>query len=181
MDNDTRLKNLKNNHLQLLTMFEALENRINILEEKRKKENHSKYKLIEAKEDFESIRPHEYTEPFTDFQLVFWGSYLTKGSNRVDKVDNWKEVVQRKKKIVELIKFFQSYAEEHGVNKEESENWARKRLRDYIEYCITMVKNQEGDIPNFYQYTSDWYLTTYSHKVAEYQKLKDIENNENRS
>jgi len=168
--------NLKSQLAQINLQLEIVEERLEKLEnnsdKKRKSENISALKLQQFKEDFEKLRPHEYNNPMTNYELVLWGSYVSKDTDRPDKIDTWKEFAQRTKKINSLIEYFSNIAKERKL--EDHENWARRRLKLYIEYCIMVVKDKDGRTPSFYQYTSDWYVNNYIDKIAKWQQIKSL-------
>src|SRR5690554_2274527 len=90
---------------------------------KAKKEFTRKIELERMKYDFWNSRPHDRTDPFTDWELVFWASYLLSTTPRREILESQAEVAKRAHKIRGLVQHFTNLIS--GDNPEEKEKRAR--------------------------------------------------------
>ena len=187
--------NDKNNNLSEDTLSErllALEKRLDLLREEvdvlrdkkrkvAKKEFTATMKLEEVKMDFLKSRPHDRKDPFNNWELVFWASYVISNTPRREKLDTIAEVAKRGHKVQTLVDFYvasykNKYPNESGENIDKA---ARLRVKDYLEYVLLSypeLQTKNGPVPmTFYIAVSNWAINTYGAKVGSWQQTNQIE------
>jgi hypothetical protein len=152
----------------LSEVLDAQEKRLEKLENIRKKiakkEFTDEMKLSEMRQIFKESRPHDRTDIFTDYELVFWWSYLLWQNKRTDKVDNMREMGIRISKLKNLYKFYQ---EQHP---NQTDEFYRNRIKMYLELCANT-----SQIDNFHQALSDFWISQLSNKIGAWQQVKTID------
>ena len=159
----------------ILEKLDELEKRIIDLETKksaqRKRNIDYQADLQNEKKTFIDSDPVSRNDPFTDFELIFWISFLLVKTKYREKLDSWSEVGKRRKKIRDVIAYFK-------LSRDDVES--RLVAKDYFEYMISIIEDVIFDKEKsnvFYIITSDWALTTYAHNVKDWKiekTLKDV-------
>lgn len=182
-DLETRLEELEQRYTENLEQrLAAVEERLDKLSVKATKKAKSEFtsamKLAEAKQIFLDSRPHDRTDPFTDWELVFWASYLLSKTSRREKLDNVAEVAKRAVKIKGLVEHFsRQYYEANvpNVSGEDADIWARNKVKLFLEMVLLQYP-KAGDKPMvFYMAVSDWAVNTFGSKLASWQQVSKFE------
>lgn len=165
-----------------LRLSEA-EERLSKLEIKAKKRANGEFnaalRLAEIKSQFLESRPHDRTDPFNDWELVMWASYLLSGTSRREKLDSIAEIAKRSARIRGLVEHFKSEcltSARIDTKEEDCENWARLRVKSFLEMMLLgYPKAWDGQPMTFYIATSDYSINNYGSKLALWQQTNRIE------
>ena len=151
----------------------ALEKRIEDLEKKLSKKEVVETKkrktavknaisLDMAKREFIDSLPETRTDPFTDFELVFWASYVLSKTPRKEKLESFSEVGKRSKKLAPVITFFKDkYCQ--GLDEKAADAKARNVTKKYLQ--VFLSGNETKYKKNFYSATSDWAVNGYGQNL----------------
>jgi len=177
---------------QLVVRLLALEKEVelqreelDVLREKRrkiaKKEFTDTDKLTEMKTIFLRSEPHNRQDPFSNWELVFWASYLLSNTSRREKLDSIGEVAKRGHKIQKIVEFYiaglkRMYPDELPQTLDAK---ARSQVKNFLEYVLLThetLPTKNGPVPmGFYIAISDWSVTQFSSKVASWNQSHQIE------
>lgn len=180
------------NETHMQKTIEILEERISELEikisnlleknaEKIIKASDTRVMLEVLKLDFLESRPHDRTDAMNDRELVFWYSYLIKGTPSAEILNSFAELGKRVKKIKELVKHYMDYALHNNLCETgKEEEWARIRVKNFLEYMAKGVLLRDKvtgreNVPTFYQATSPWAVNSYGNKVGLWQNQRQLE------
>jgi len=146
---------------------------------KNKKDLSNKIELTIHKQDFIDSNPEERTDPFTNFELVFWASYILRKTPRREKIDTYAEIGKRVKRIKEVIKFFVDSPNLSEIDETEKENRARKMTKDFLEYVLTEIpeykKGTEMVPMTFWPAVSDWSISNNISKMLQWQRDRKLD------
>lgn len=136
-----------------------------------------KYDLEADKRKFWNSRPQDRTDPFSDWELVYWASFLLANTSRREKLTSTGEVAKRAKRIRELIQY---YKEQYPIDGDpaNADKLAREQVKDYLHYVLWYVPtwiSKDGPVPmTFYVATSDWAVNNYAAKVFTFRQEKQL-------
>jgi hypothetical protein len=146
---------------------------------KNKKDLSNKIELTIHKQDFIDSNPEERTDPFTNFELVFWASYILRKTSRREKIDTYAEIGKRVKRIKEVIKFFVDSPNLSEIDETEKENHARRMTKDFLEYVLTEIpeykKGTEMVPMTFWPAVSDWSISNNISKMLQWQRDRKLD------
>lgn len=173
---------LRNKILFLDKELTYLGSRLSALEEKRRSRDKSTFNwavaLENMKQDFLRSEPNQRHDSFSDFELVFWYSYVVSQTPYPEKLTTYAELTKRVSKVKAVIKYYIENSPD-GIP-EDKEAWARIRTKQFLEYMALAVgsydtKSGEKKHINFYIACSDWAMNNYGHLVGSWQKLKNLD------
>jgi len=143
-------------------------------------------KLLELeymKNDFWQSRPHERVDPFPNFDLVFWASYLLMNTERKEILNSIAEVAKRAHRIQAIVEYFKEKWLIKGIDTDKADTQARIDTKNYLEYVLLGVptfETKKGTAPmTFWVATSAWAINNFAGKLATWQrdqKLKAFDN-----
>lgn len=161
--------------------FSALQTEIEDLKEKQrkkaKKEFTDQMKLEDLKRDFIESNPESRTDPFTNWELVFWAGFVLSNTNRREKIDSIAEVAKRGYRIQGIVDFFK---ESYDGDDEIANAWARNKTKYYLEYVLLNYptftsKGGATTAMTFYVATSDWAVNNWHSRVSKWVQERSIE------
>jgi len=173
---DDELKLLKEELKQINSRARELRT---IIAEKEKlvKGEETKFSLDADKRKFWNSRPQDRTDAFTDWELVYWSSYLLANTPRREILSSVGEVAKRAKRIRKIVDYYMENFPIDG-DKDHANNLARNLTKDYLQYVLWYVpswKSAKGVVPmTFYPATSDWAVNNYGSKAFTFSKEKQL-------
>jgi len=160
------------------TELENIHRDLNDLKQKREKRDRGEFtsslQLAQMKLDFAQSAPHIRKDPFTDWELVFWATYILKDTTRREMLESIGEVAKRAKRIQMIVKHYKDILLEKGVEDKEAEARARIRTKDFIEFVLLSYPTA-GDKPmTFYLMASPWAVNSFGSKLGSWQQAHSI-------
>lgn len=186
MENNIELENLSPKLRKYLDdRFSALQVEIDELKEEKKKRGKKQtsetLNLMALKQEFINSKPYERTDPFTNWELVFWASLILSKTPRREKLDSIAEVAKRGNRIQKLVDFYlQQYKD--GINEDipvkQYDRMARIKVKNYLEYVLLEhpdIPNKTGKAPMvFWAAMSDWAINNFSSRILGWTQTRQI-------
>lgn len=135
-----------------------------------------KFDLDKAKRQFWLSVPQDRTDPFTDWELVYWASYLLATTNRKEILNSVAEVAKRAQRVKPIIQYYGDMVK--TIDPVAKDTFGRIKTKEYLKYVLWEIpefKTKDGPKPmTFYVATSPWAVNNYGPKVFSYSKEQAI-------